>query len=90
MPRRSTQIPCAIPAHFHSLDALRGLAALSVVFWHWKHFFFVGPRLRPDFIAARQPFFEMFEPLYRHGWLAVDLFFTLSGFIFCLFTDSCG
>ena len=23
----------------YSLDALRGLAALSLVFWHWQHFF---------------------------------------------------
>jgi hypothetical protein len=27
---------------FYALDAMRGLAALSVVFWHWPHFFFTG------------------------------------------------
>ncbi|MDE2367149.1 MAG: hypothetical protein KGM95_09475, partial [Betaproteobacteria bacterium] len=24
---------------FYSLDVLRGIAALSVVLWHWQHFF---------------------------------------------------
>lgn len=23
---------------FYSLDALRGIAALTVIFWHWQHF----------------------------------------------------
>lgn len=26
------------PARFRSLDALRGIAAFAVVFWHWKNF----------------------------------------------------
>ena len=30
------------PQRLYSLDVLRGLAALSVVFWHWQHFFYSG------------------------------------------------
>jgi peptidoglycan/LPS O-acetylase OafA/YrhL len=67
--------------HFYSLDALRGLAALSVVFFHWRHFFFTGTTATP-FDEARQPLYSLLEPLYTHGWRAVDLFFSLSGFVF--------
>jgi peptidoglycan/LPS O-acetylase OafA/YrhL len=51
-----------VPAHAHkfaSLDALRGLAALTVVFYH----------LFPS------------NWLFRRGYLAVDFFFMLSGFV---------
>ncbi|MBN3469715.1 acyltransferase [Pseudomonas savastanoi pv. phaseolicola] len=65
----------------YTLDVLRGIAALSVVFWHWQHFFYVGdqPAL---FNVARQPFFEHLTILYKYGALAVELFFCISGFVF--------
>lgn len=66
---------------FYSLDILRGIAALSVVFWHWDHFFFVGTKHRA-YDIARLPLSEWLLVLYTKGWLAVDLFFSLSGFIF--------
>lgn len=66
---------------FYSLDVLRGVAALSVVLWHWQHFFFIGVTPGP-FDSARLPFSSFLSPLYSRGWLAVDLFFMLSGFIF--------
>lgn len=71
----------AAPARFYSLDALRGLAALSVVFWHWQHFFYVGTR--PGQVDVdRLPFYDLTFFLYHKGYLAVDLFFALSGFVF--------
>ena len=74
-----TSGPVIFPNHFHSLDAVRGLAALAIVFWHWVHFF------REDmahFQRELQPLYAVFAPLYTKGWRAVDLFFCLSGFIF--------
>lgn len=69
-------------ARMHSLDALRGIAALAVVFWHWQHFFFSGTTLAAGFDREAQPFYGVFKILYRYGELGIFLFFSLSGFIF--------
>ncbi len=66
---------------FYSLDILRGIAALSVVFSHWKHFFYSGTILE-NFDKSKQPLFNWLYIFYTEGYLAVDLFFSLSGFIF--------
>ena len=66
---------------FYGLDALRGVAALSVVFWHWQHFYFQGLQARKP-LAIELPLHDIFSLLYARGWMAVDLFFILSGFIF--------
>jgi peptidoglycan/LPS O-acetylase OafA/YrhL len=70
------------PKRLTSLDALRGIAALSVVFWHWQHFFALSGDWQPGWSRAREPLFWLFKPFYLQGWAAVDLFFVLSGFVF--------
>jgi peptidoglycan/LPS O-acetylase OafA/YrhL len=65
-----------------SLDALRGIAALSVVFWHWQHFFALSGTWQTGWRREMQPFYWALKPLYLQGWAAVDLFFVLSGFVF--------
>jgi len=70
-----------IPRRFYSLDLVRGLASLAVVFWHWQHFFYDGSTFSP-YVMQAQPFYSVFYVLYQTGWLAVDFFFSLSGFIF--------
>ncbi len=84
----------AIPKRFYSLDAMRGLAAIVVVISHWPQFFFSTekfPALHPlyrdtsyisTYTATRLPFSNALFVCYNSGWLAVDLFFGLSGFIF--------
>ncbi|MDQ0109492.1 peptidoglycan/LPS O-acetylase OafA/YrhL [Chitinophaga terrae (ex Kim and Jung 2007)] len=51
--------------HFEALDGLRGLAALSIVVFHLYEF------ITPDYTLS---------PI-GHGYLAVDFFFCLSGFV---------
>lgn len=70
-----------LPSKLYSLDVLRGIAAISVVFWHWQHYFYVGDQPK-NFISENQPFFGALSLLYRHGDSAVELFFCISGFIF--------
>ena len=70
------------PLRLHSLDLARGVAAIAIVLWHWQHFFFVGLRRAADFRSADLPAHASLASLYDYGYLAVSLFFTLSGFIF--------
>lgn len=51
--------------HFEVLDGLRGIAALAIVVFHFMEWIF--PDLSKNFIG--------------HGFLAVDFFFCLSGFV---------
>lgn len=70
-----------IPARFHSLDVIRGVAALVVVVWHWQHFL-LGGTGELAFRQTDQPFYAQLSMFYHWGWLAVDFFFSLSGFVF--------
>ena len=64
--------------YFYTLDILRGLAGLSIVIWHFQHFYY----FQPSFIRSSQPYYNFFYFFYNHGHLAVIIFFSLSGFIF--------
>ena len=59
------------------IDGLRGIAILGVV---WHHLF--GPFTYPGFVHTgdlRHPFLPL--TLLSNGWLGVNLFFVLSGFV---------
>lgn len=76
-----------IPNRIYSLDIMRGVAALCVVFWHWQHFHALSldPHIMPAaelITRERQPFYGVLKILYNRGYMAVDLFFLNSGFIF--------
>jgi peptidoglycan/LPS O-acetylase OafA/YrhL len=70
---------------FYWLDVLRGVAALVIVFWHWNHFVFDN-QVHADsaqlYDITLFPLYNVFRIFYGQGWRAVQLFFTLSGFIF--------
>jgi len=70
------------PKRLYLLDLSRGIAALTVVFWHWQHFAFDWNAPPPNFDYTAQPLYSFFHLFYEKGDLAVDYFFQLSGFIF--------
>ena len=74
----------SIVERFYLLDLARGLASLAVVMWHYQLFYSRGiwRPLSADFLAANLPGYRVSWPFYLHGYLAVQLFFVLSGFVF--------
>lgn len=58
--------------HFEILDGLRGIAALAIVIFHFMEWIYTDPS--KNFIG--------------HGFLAVDFFFCLSGFVIAYAYDS--
>jgi peptidoglycan/LPS O-acetylase OafA/YrhL len=66
----------------YSLDVLRGVAALAIIFWHWQHFFGLRGTWQAGWARAQEPGYALFKPLFEEGWVAVDIFFAVSGFVF--------
>jgi hypothetical protein len=61
----TTSTPLNTKNHYEVLDGLRGVAAIGVVIFHFSEWLF--PDASKNFIG--------------HGFLAVDFFFCLSGFV---------
>ena len=72
----------SIPKRFHFLDVLRGLAALTVVCFHWNHFWFGVMGEESSVPPFWPPFYKELFVFYNYGAFGVDFFFTLSGFVF--------
>lgn len=59
------------------------MAALSVVLIHYYHFYFVYPNISLLADNSREPFYWLFHPFFERGYIAVALFWVISGFVFC-------
>lgn len=65
------------------IEALRFLCAFAVVVWHYQHFYmgldevYVVP-----FTREMQPLHGLLKPFYGWGYMAVSIFWQISGFIF--------
>lgn len=64
-----TTLATRSPGRILELDALRGIAALGVVFWHYGAHF------------DAHPLHTLLFPFYNAGFLLVDFFFVLSGYV---------
>ncbi|MFC3173328.1 acyltransferase family protein [Novosphingobium bradum] len=64
------------------LDGLRGLAAVAVLFFHYRHFLYPPGTFRSPGIAGRVPLESLLGPLYELGHFGVQLFWMISGFVF--------
>lgn len=75
--------PTTVPAPktLLGLELMRFACALTVLVWHYQHFYYVGGA-PVGFSREAQPWFEWLQPLYLHGFLGVQAFWCLSGFIF--------
>ena len=63
------------------LDICRGIAAYCIVIFHYRIFY--NPNINTTYFEKNnQPFYNILFPAYEHGWIAVQFFFTISGFIF--------
>jgi len=66
---------------FYLLDFLRGIAAISIVIFHYRIFYIETISL-DSFITNQQPLYSLLSLAYENGWIAIQFFFILSGFIF--------
>lgn len=68
---------------FKGLEPLRFILSISVIIWHYQHFFypFVNYENRL-FFFAKQPFFNELSFIYSQGLYAVHVFWFISGIIF--------
>ena len=63
------------------LDIGRGIAAYCIVIFHYRIFYNENIN-STSFEIINQPFYNILFPAYETGWIAVQFFFTISGFIF--------
>lgn len=63
------------------LELVRFISALSVLVWHYQHFFYIANK-PTDFIRENQPFYGFLRLFYDHGHYGVQVFWCISGFIF--------
>ncbi|MDB4921447.1 acyltransferase [Mucilaginibacter sp.] len=62
-----------------SLTGIRGIAALYVIMFHWYNHL-----SQKQTVFSSSQMDQLFTNFLKHGYLSVDLFFALSGFVLCV------
>lgn len=68
--------------HFYCLDLLRGISSVAILVWHYSHFWCPDFGDQFSFDRKVQPLYSVLWPIYEHGYVAVQLFWLISGFVF--------
>jgi peptidoglycan/LPS O-acetylase OafA/YrhL len=72
--------------HFYGIDLMRGIAAITVLIWHYQHFYMTeGVKFvdgAPAIDRTIQPLYWLLYPIYENGFWAVNAFWVISGFVF--------
>ena len=63
------------------LEIVRFFSALSILVWHYQHFFFKEDE-PINFTRELQPFYSVLDVFYNYGLFGVKVFWCVSGFIF--------
>jgi peptidoglycan/LPS O-acetylase OafA/YrhL len=63
------------------IELVRFLAALSILIFHYQHFYFIQNQLHTFDIKA-QPFYNAISFIYEYGNFSVNIFWYISGYIF--------
>ncbi len=64
------------------IEILRFLSAFAVLIWHYQHFYFDPASAKIVVEHTAEPLYGLFQPFYDFGWLGVNFFWTISGFVF--------
>ena len=75
----AAQYERVVEARFYELDILRGLASFLVVVFHYKHFMTADAI---NFDYDHLPFHTVLMPIYVYGLMFVEMFFSISGYVF--------
>jgi|TARA_B110000967_G_scaffold201642_1_gene239240 peptidoglycan/LPS O-acetylase OafA/YrhL len=68
-----------------SVELLRFISSFMILIWHYQHFFLPFNRFSSFDITdniKHQPLFDSLSLLYEYGYIGVQIFFTISGFVF--------
>ena len=70
---------------YFSVEILRFLTSLSVLLYHYRHFFDPLNILSDndyEIVKFKLPFYNFIDWLYSYGFYGVHVFYTISGFVF--------
>ena len=65
----------------HFTNFLRGFCALSILIFHYQHFFYIGTNNPESWTPEVQLFWDLFRFFYSQGGNAVQIFWCISGLI---------